>query len=185
MLNKNTYFTPSTNLREDLSRDDLFNNIIVTKQIIKTLKIFSKKDNISQNSAVSIVGPYGSGKSTTALVLYRYLTNSLPLKINNKLEGLVDQNENSFSKNEVKIIIGQKVSLEKSLLKSFDVKKSITRFIDKNYIQKHKRLVLIIDEFGKFLEFSSEDPSNGDVFVLQELAELAVRSNGFNRRTWR
>ena len=97
MLNKNTYFTPSTNLREDLSRDDLFNNIIVTKQIIKTLKIFSKKDNISQNSAVSIVGPYGSGKSTTALVLYRYLTNSLPLKINNKLEGLVDQNENSFT----------------------------------------------------------------------------------------
>ena len=45
-------------------------------------------------------------------------------------------------------------------------------------INKGKRLVLIIDEFGKYLEYSSDDPKNGDVYVLQELAEIASRSNG-------
>jgi hypothetical protein len=38
-------------------------------------------------------------------------------------------------------------------------------------------LLLIIDELGKFLEFGATNPEQGDVFVLQELAEAATRSN--------
>ena len=38
-------------------------------------------------------------------------------------------------------------------------------------------MILIIDEFGKYLEYSSDDPKNGDVYLLQELAEMATRSN--------
>ena len=37
-------------------------------------------------------------------------------------------------------------------------------------------LLLIIDELGKFLEFAAHHPSQGDMFVLQSLAELADRS---------
>ena len=37
-------------------------------------------------------------------------------------------------------------------------------------------LLLIIDELGKFLEFGAINPEQGDVFVLQELAEAATRS---------
>lgn len=37
-------------------------------------------------------------------------------------------------------------------------------------------LLLIIDELGKFLEFSAQNPSQGDMFLLQSLAELADRS---------
>ncbi|MXV76913.1 hypothetical protein F4001_01045, partial [Candidatus Poribacteria bacterium] len=37
-------------------------------------------------------------------------------------------------------------------------------------------LLLIIDELGKFLEFAAQNPSQGDMFVLQSLAELADRS---------
>ena len=37
-------------------------------------------------------------------------------------------------------------------------------------------LLLIIDEFGKFLEYASQNPSEADIFVLQSLAELADRS---------
>ncbi len=37
-------------------------------------------------------------------------------------------------------------------------------------------LLLIIDELGKFLEFAAQNPSQGDMFILQSLAELADRS---------
>lgn len=38
-------------------------------------------------------------------------------------------------------------------------------------------VLLIIDELGKFLEFATQHPSQGDMFILQSLAELADRSN--------
>ena len=37
-------------------------------------------------------------------------------------------------------------------------------------------LLLVIDELGKFLEFGASHPDQGDVFLLQELAEIASRS---------
>src|SRR5262249_15246722 len=36
-------------------------------------------------------------------------------------------------------------------------------------------LLLIVDELGKFLEYGASHPEQGDVFVLQELAEAATR----------
>ncbi|MBX3399558.1 MAG: hypothetical protein KF873_12515 [Gemmataceae bacterium] len=37
-------------------------------------------------------------------------------------------------------------------------------------------LLLVVDELGKFLEYGATNPEQGDVFVLQELAEAATRS---------
>ena len=37
-------------------------------------------------------------------------------------------------------------------------------------------LLLVIDELGKFLEYAAQYPTQGDVFVLQTLAEFATRS---------
>jgi hypothetical protein len=37
-------------------------------------------------------------------------------------------------------------------------------------------VLLVVDELGKFLEFGASNPEQGDVFVLQELAEAATRS---------
>lgn len=37
-------------------------------------------------------------------------------------------------------------------------------------------ILLIVDELGKFLEYGVNNPDQGDVFVLQELAEAATRS---------
>jgi len=37
-------------------------------------------------------------------------------------------------------------------------------------------ILLIVDELGKFLEYGATNPDQGDVFVLQELAESATRS---------
>ncbi len=38
---------------------------------------------------------------------------------------------------------------------------------------KSAGLLLVIDELGKFLEYAARDPEQGDVFILQQLAEAA------------
>ena len=38
-------------------------------------------------------------------------------------------------------------------------------------------LILVVDELGKFLEYAAQHPSQGDMFVLQSLAEFAARSD--------
>lgn len=47
-----------------------------------------------------------------------------------------------------------------------------------HYIKEHggTGLLLVIDELGKFLEYAAQSPAQGDVFVLQTLAEFATRS---------
>ncbi len=51
---------------------------------------------------------------------------------------------------------------------------SATRAIKKN---GGHGLLLVIDELGKFLEYAAQHPVQGDVFVLQTLAEFATRSD--------
>lgn len=50
---------------------------------------------------------------------------------------------------------------------------SATHTIKKN---GGRGLLVVIDELGKFLEYAAQHPTNGDVFVLQTLAEFATRS---------
>ena len=40
-------------------------------------------------------------------------------------------------------------------------------------------LLLIVDEAGKALEYAAQKPTRGDVYLLQALAEVAARSDGF------
>ncbi len=179
MVDKKTYFTPSTNLNDDIGNKRLLDNIRVTKQIVSTIGLYSKPEQRSNNSAVSIVGPYGSGKSTTALVLYHYLTNSLSRDLEKEINRhSIDILKPAYKASEVKIVVGSKASLEKSLARYFKIRISLVDHIRERYVKNGKRLILIIDEFGKYLEYSSDDPKNGDVYVLQELAEMASRSNG-------
>jgi hypothetical protein len=39
-------------------------------------------------------------------------------------------------------------------------------------------LLIVVDELGKLLEYAAANPKDGDIFVLQELAEAAKRSSG-------
>ena len=84
MARRVTSFNPSTNLIGDLKNKALLKTIIVTDQIINAVKIYS--ENNTNTGAVSIVGPYGSGKSTTTLFLYHYLCSSLPKHLMSQLK---------------------------------------------------------------------------------------------------
>ena len=56
----------------------------------------------------------------------------------------------------------------------------ITDFFESATLQIGKTggagLILVVDELGKFLEHAAQHPSQGDMFVLQSLAEFAARS---------
>ena len=70
----------STNVVYDFADKSSTKGIIITNPIqslVKNLFLASTVDNASK--AISIIGPYGTGKSTGLLFALKYFTNNLPL----------------------------------------------------------------------------------------------------------
>tara|TARA_B100000686_G_scaffold322643_1_gene376655 strand:+ start:2600 stop:5842 length:3243 start_codon:yes stop_codon:yes gene_type:complete len=179
-LKKTHQLYTSTNLESDLSNIDLLNNVIITKPLATTINALSRSsiDSEVKSSSLSVVGPFGSGKSTTVLVGYHYLRGTLPIKLSEKFLGQkIPSLKKPFLKKQIKVITGEKRSLEEHLKSKLKIRKNIVSEI-KEKLKKGDRLVIIIDEFGKYLEYNADNPKNGDVYLLQQLAELAQRSEG-------
>ena len=69
-INVNTHYTRSVNLQRDAGSESVVRSYIPTSRALKTLEIFS--DSLKQDEAPrswSLVGPYGSGKSSFASFL--------------------------------------------------------------------------------------------------------------------
>ena len=170
----------STSLENDLANVSLFDGIIVTKPLSDTIrKVSTGANDLDQkNSAISIIGPFGSGKSTSAFVAYHYLRDTIPNDLKDQLaEHDIAPIKNRFQKNEIIVLTGGKMSLNGHISEVLKEKNDIVDGI-RQRLGSGKKLALIIDEFGKYLEFNSDNPEHGDVYLLQELAELAQRSNG-------
>ena len=75
---------------------------------------------------------------------------------------------------EIKTLL--KAAEEGTLPDSSEITKLFESAVDQ--IKKHEGtgLLLVIDELGKFLEYATHHPAQGDLFVLQTLAEFADRS---------
>jgi hypothetical protein len=50
------------------------------------------------------------------------------------------------------------------------------QYLEERFGNEASGILLIVDELGKFLEYGANNPEQGDVFVLQEMAEAATRS---------
>ena len=90
-----------------------------------------------------------------------YATSGRPLAAFKELEGYRD----AYQK-------------DKSAVSQSDVVEALVRVIQ--HLQESGRargVLLIIDELGKFLEYGARDPENGDIYVLQQLAEATARFN--------
>jgi len=171
---------PSINLEKDITNSAILDNIIVTQSLIDTTyQLYNScNGNEMKSAAISIVGPFGSGKSTSALVGYHYLRGSLTKSIKNELKKSgIFPIRIPFTNEEIFVVTGKKDSLENHLRKKFQIDGDIDIAIKKK-IDKGKRLVLIIDEFGKYLEYYADNSAKGDVYLLQQLAEIAQRSKG-------
>lgn len=168
----------------------------ITRQIVFGLK---KKDGLK---AWSITGPYGTGKSAFALFLTDLFANKSPKHEDAK--AIRKEYKFGYKPFIPILLVGQRVNIIPDLLVA--IEKSI-RPISANLANKAKRilknveadnreivslfeeaselakregfggLLVIIDEFGKYLEYAADNPDRIDILFMQDLAEMASRSN--------
>jgi len=175
-------FKRSIDLRADGNDKGVLNHLLYTQPLRKTVKaVYTVLTSASSEYSISIVGPYGSGKSTTALFLRKYLEGNLTAK---QRKDIVTHGLKLLppSKNytDIRVLVGRNQSIQSALrtLLGLSPKEDAVEYLKTKLHEGSTRLAILIDEMGKFLEYAAEFPQEGDVYVLQRLAELSHRLNG-------
>lgn len=225
-VNINSHYTRSVNLERDVNQLDSINSYIPTSRSIGTIeKLCSKLEETKGQTprSWSLIGPYGSGKSSAAIYLSSLLSeknsehrNAAFKSLSSVNEGLADKLnkavkiDNGFLKI---VLTGSPERLGKKITESIAValdefvvatgatcnelidyvklvaaQKIVTstdtiRVIER--LQKELQgqaagILLVVDEFGKFLEFEARSFDANEIYLLQMLAEHACESNSVN-----
>lgn len=165
MVNK---FTTSTNIIRDTDRDMRYiptpNAIRISHQISNDFKQGIRSFNI--------IGSYGTGKSSFLWAMEQTLRSEKSyFGLNILPDARVD-----FIK-----IIGEYQSLRECFSSLFNIKtdKDIASHIFSEIFNryhdldaKNPLLFIVIDEFGKFLEYASQNNSETELYFIQQLAEF-------------
>lgn len=170
MTNK---FTTSTNIIRDTDRELKYiptpNAIRISNQISNDFKQGIRSFNI--------IGSYGTGKSSFLWALEQNL---------NARKSYFGLNMLSNPKIGFIKIIGEYQSLGKSFIDALGINDEITttenifseiynRYYDLG--KENPLLVIIIDEFGKFLEYASNNEPEKELYFIQKLAEFVNNSD--------
>lgn len=195
-------FHRSVNLSADRRDEVRRRDYLVTPTVRElTARILRELQTPGGTRAWSLTGPYGSGKSAFALFLSDVLTEIMP----GREEALVLRQEAQLPPTPFVpiMLVGQRAPLRPAILRALadgitPVDDKLARRIrkaagganaDSDVIAlvreaaeragasgRHGGLLIIIDEFGKFLEQMALHPESEDLLLLQTLAELAARS---------
>ena len=163
-----TKFTTSVNIIRDSEREL---NYIPTPNAIRIVNQIAN-DFKKGIRSFNIIGSYGTGKSAFLWAFQQSITlkkkhfgiNILP----NPTVGFVN-------------IVGEYKSLKKSFAEIFELNNKensdeniFTEIFNKYHDlgQKNPILFLVIDEFGKFLEYAAQNDPEKELYFLQQLAEF-------------
>ena len=123
--------------------------------------------------AFTIIGSYGTGKSSFLLALEE------DLKKNSRKKYLLNaENLSEAASFEIHNIVGDYAELSTLLSRSLNVEGNTNSILDNlkahyNICQKqNKFLVIVIDEFGKVLEHAAKNNPERELYFLQKLAEF-------------
>jgi hypothetical protein len=167
-----TNFSPSINIIRDANKDLKYiptsNTRRIFHQIVNDYKIGTRSFNI--------IGSYGTGKSAFLLNFERNLQGE-----RRDFEAINGQfgNVNGF---EMWNVIGEYTSIVDYFSQSprLEVYRpsdhQIIEAIDRYYKTIHQEnacLVIVIDEFGKFLEYAASHTPEKELYFIQQLAEYA------------
>lgn len=170
MANK---FSTSTNIIRDTDRELIYiptpNAIRISNQISNDFKQGIR--------AFNIIGSYGTGKSSFLWAIEQ------TLKENKSYFGLnmLPNPKIDFIK-----IVGEYQSLKQSFIDLFEisndknVNENIFSEIYNRYYDLDKGsplLFIVIDEFGKFLEYASQNEPEKELYFIQQLAEFVNNSD--------
>ncbi|HEY5368358.1 MAG TPA: hypothetical protein VIJ75_05135 [Hanamia sp.] len=163
-----TKFTTSTNIIRDVSRDL---NYIPTPNAVRVVNQIAN-DFKKGIRSFNIIGSYGTGKSSFLWALQQSLFGK---------KRFFDINLLQNPKIEVINFIGEYKSITNVFADYFDVTHSknqtenILSEIFNRYHELGKKnplLFLVIDEFGKILEYASQHEPEKELFFIQQLSEF-------------
>ena len=218
LIKVDNWFSRSINLERDKSSIDAINAYVPTSTAIKTLRLILKTFNSSKVSrSWSLIGPYGSGKSSFGIFLNAILqpSSSDQFKLAVKKISEIDEDlskayikklknsdgclnillTGSYESLTKKLFNALVLEVENSLLEkrlknkllklhneTFDLTSSddlieFLKLLQKsiNESKKHiKGISITIDELGKHVEYAGSNQKDGDIFVLQKIAEHCV-----------
>jgi hypothetical protein len=162
------YNNISTNILRDESKDL---NYVVTPNAIQIYERIVNSES-KNNKSFTLIGNYGTGKSTFLWALEKNL-------LKEKIYFSTVADDKTISYDFIKLV-GDNTSLTESLLKALKLKEGssieILAELEKKQrlaADKNKGLVLIIDEFGKFLEYIGKNKQSNDLYLLQLISEWA------------
>lgn len=168
-----TKFTTSTNIIRDSDRDLNYiptpNSLRVANQVLN--------DFIIGIHSFNIIGSFGTGKSS---FFWAFQQSLIGTKRYFNTEIFQD------SKIEIINIVGEYKSIIDVFADYFIVKES--RFLSKSIFSeiynhyhdlgdKNPLLIIFIDEFGKFLEYASQNEPERELYFIQELSEFVNNPN--------
>ena len=162
-------FTPSVNIIRDNS---VLENYIPTRNAIHAFNSILNDSKTGVKSHL-IIGSYGTGKS------------SFLLAFEQTLSGKKNHFKFADKKYEFINLVGSYNSFETQLFKKLGLngKSSITdlfKELDKqvSILKKSKKgLAIVVDEFGKFLEYAAKNNPESELYFIQQLAEWTNNSD--------
>ena len=172
-MQNNPQYTTSVNINRDSDRNLIYHPTPNAEKVIHTIT-----NDFKQNSlrAFNIVGSYGTGKSSLLWAFEQSLTGK------QKFFDIMLVKKPKFK---VVKLIGEYKSIIDTFADEFgvtitqDKTKHILSEIYNQYYDlgdKNPLLVIFIDEFGKFLEYSAKHEPEKELYFIQELAEFVNNS---------
>lgn len=192
-------FQLSIRIDADLRNPNALEGFICPKSFANVL--LSMANHLTKNgqAAFTWTGPYGSGKSSLALVLSAFLNGDL--KLRELSAGILGKNVASALHQSFPVtkkgwrilpVVAQRAAPAEVIGEALIANKFVSRgeyrkWTDArvmsviNDISNQKSngyggLVVFLDEMGKFLEGAEQN--NSDIYLFQQLAEAATRSKG-------
>jgi len=161
----------STNIVRDESKHIDYVVTPNTKEIFDRIFV----NNNGANKSFNLIGNYGTGKSTFLWALEKNLNKEKIF-----FSDLEQIGEEIVAYDFVKII-GENDSLLKVLSKELKIKGDFENSKVISALEKRRKkasknkkgVVLVIDEFGKFLEYATKNKSIDELFLLQQISEWA------------
>ena len=189
-------FQKAIRIDSDLDKAEALEGYICPQSSADVLTSMASHVAENKHGAFTWTGPYGSGKSSLILILSALLSSDK--KLRSKAEGLVGaQTAKAFRQGfpiddggwVTVAAVGRRSALptilgDAILEAKLNVRKP-ARWTDESLLKalqkllespKQHRIILFADELGKVLESAAQE--GGDLHLLQQIAELASRSEG-------
>ena len=188
IIKVNPRFRRSVQIELDLGDRTSTESYIATDFVNNCLRRISVAfEKGSSQRAWRLTGDYGSGKSAFALALAKAASGrneEIPASMRKVISEtgfhpvVVTGNREPIIRGIGRAIIDQVVGLKHSVL-PVTIEELLALLVKaRQQVNRNgnKGILLILDEFGKNLEYSTLEPQSSDVYSLQRLAEIASRS---------